>query len=128
MPPAVSAQMFITDPGFATGPIQGSDPLVGLPIPGATPEEFRARLLWNLRAGLNVAALQCPFSPFFRPVDTSHGLLAHHSESLAAAYEPLGDSFKQTHVSKVGHPLFDHYTTMTSHTFDRHTVVYGKSV
>src|SRR3546814_19027432 len=88
MPPAVSAQVFITDPGFATGPLQGSDPLVGLPIPGATPEEFRARLLWNLRAGLNVAALHSQFSPFLPAVDNSNGTLPHPSERLADAYAP----------------------------------------
>ncbi|HEY9554219.1 hypothetical protein [Allosphingosinicella sp.] len=125
MPPAVSAQMFITDPGFATGPIQGSDPLVGLPIPGATPEEFRARLLWNLRAGLNVAALQCQFSPFLRAVDNYNGILAHHSEELADAYETLGDYFKRTHGAKEGQKRFDDYTTMTYNNFSTLQAQYG---
>ncbi|HEY0028204.1 MAG TPA: hypothetical protein VGC35_10060, partial [Allosphingosinicella sp.] len=59
----VQAQQYFTNPDFRPAPIEGSDPLVGLPIPGATPAEYRAHLLWNLRSGLNVAALQCQFSP-----------------------------------------------------------------
>ena len=55
MPAAGSAQLFVNDPPFQKGPIEGSDPIVGLPIPGATPAEYRAHLLWNMRAGLNVA-------------------------------------------------------------------------
>ncbi len=63
-----AAQMFLNPPDFKPGPIEGSDPLVGLPLPGATPAEYRSGLLWNLRAGLNVAALQCQFSPYLRTV------------------------------------------------------------
>ena len=58
--------------------------MVGLPLPGATPAEYRAHLLWNLRSGLNVAALQCQFSPYLRAVDNYNALLAHHARELAA--------------------------------------------
>lgn len=125
MPPAVSAQMFITDPGFAAGPIQGSDPLVGLPIPGATAEEYRAHLLWNLRAGLNVAALQCQFSPYLRAVDNYNGILAHHSDELADAYETLGAYFKRVHGAKEGQKRFDDYTTITYNNFSTLQAQYG---
>ena len=81
LPSGASAQLFITQPDLKAGPIEPSDPLVGLPLPGATPAEYRANLLWNLRAGLNVAALQCQFSPFLRVVPNYNGILAHHSES-----------------------------------------------
>jgi hypothetical protein len=120
-----SAQMFITDPGFATGPIQGSDPLVGLPIPGATPDEYRAHLLWNLRAGLNVAALQCQFSPYLRAVDNYNGILAHHSGELGDAYETLGAYFKRTHGAKEGQKRFDDYTTITYNNFSTLQAQYG---
>ena len=36
-----SAQLFLVPPTFPSGPIDGSDPLVGLPLPGATPAEYR---------------------------------------------------------------------------------------
>src|SRR4051794_21291246 len=79
-PGAASAQLFLTKPDFKPAPIDPSDPLVGLPLPGATPAEYRASLLWNMRAGLNVAALQCQFSPFLRVVQNYNGILNHHSE------------------------------------------------
>src|SRR3982751_5979494 len=94
-PTAAPAQLFVTDPPLATGPIEGSDPLVGLPLPGATPAEYRAHLLWNLRSGLNVAALQCQFSPYLRTVGNYNALLAHHNRELAAAYTTLEGYFRR---------------------------------
>ncbi len=73
------AQLYISQPDLRASPIEPSDPLVGLPLPGATSAEYRANLLWNLRAGLNVAALQCQFSDYLRAVPNYNGLLAHHS-------------------------------------------------
>ena len=57
-PIAAPAQLFLTQPNLRAGPVEPSDPLVGLPLPGANAAEYRAHLLWNLRAGLNVSALQ----------------------------------------------------------------------
>jgi hypothetical protein len=48
------AQLYISQPDLRPSAIDPGDPLVGLPLPGATPAEQRANLLWNLRAGLNV--------------------------------------------------------------------------
>lgn len=110
------AQFFMNDPGYAKGPIDGSDPLVGLPIPDATAAEYRAHLIWNLRAGLNVAALQCQFSPYLRAVDTYNGILAHHGKELAAAYTALNGYFKRTRGA-AGQKAFDDYTTMTYNNF-----------
>ena len=112
------AQLFVNDPDFKAGPIDPSDPLVGIPIPGATPAEYRANLLWNLRAGLNVAALQCQFSPYLRAVDNYNGILAHHSEELASAYTMLNNYFKRVQGSPAkGQKAFDDYTTMTYNNF-----------
>lgn len=116
MPQAASAQLFLTDPVFANAPIDGSDPLVGLPIPGATPAEERAHLVWNLRSGLNVAALQCQFSPYLRTVNNYNGLLAHHSAELANAYTALNGYFKRVH-GKEGQKKFDDYSTITYNNF-----------
>ncbi|HEX8401273.1 MAG TPA: hypothetical protein VF628_06170 [Allosphingosinicella sp.] len=111
-----AAQFYMNDPGFQKGPVQGDDPLVGLPIPGATPAEYRAHLLWNMRAGLNVAALQCQFSPYLRTVDNYNGLLAHHSKELASAYTALNAYFKRT-GGAAGQKAFDDYTTITYNNF-----------
>ncbi len=121
---AAGAQLFVTDPDFKAGSIEGSDPLVGLPIPGATPAEYRAHLLWNLRAGLNVAALQCQFSPYLRAVDNYNGILAHHSEELAGAYTALNAYFKRVHAAK-GQKAFDDYTTITYNNFSTLYAQYG---
>jgi hypothetical protein len=106
------AQLFLSPPDLRAAPIEGSDPLVGLPIPGATAAEYRAHLLWNLRAGLNVAALQCQFSDYLRAVPNYNGLLAHHSVELAAAYTALNNYYKRTLGAK-GQKAFDDYSTIT---------------
>lgn len=122
---AAPAQMFLNDPDFKGGPIDAGDPLVGLPVPGATPAEQRARLLWNLRAGLNVAALQCQFSPYLRAVDNYNALLAHHSGELADAYSALNAYFKRVHGAREGQKKFDDYTTMTYNNFSTLQAQYG---
>jgi hypothetical protein len=117
-PYSAGAQLFVTEPDFKAGTIDPSDPLVGLPIPGATPAEHRANLLWNMRAGLNVAALQCQFSPYLRAVDNYNGILAHHSEELASAYTTLNAYFKRVQGTPAkGQKAFDDYTTMTYNNF-----------
>ena len=117
VPQSAPAQLFLVDPAFAKGPIDGSDPLVGLPIPGATAAEERAHLIWNLRSGLNVAALQCQFSPYLRAVDNYNGILAHHSAELANAYTALNGYFKRVHGAKDGQKKFDDYSTITYNNF-----------
>ena len=114
---AASPQLFFTDPDFKAAPIEGSDPLVGLAIPGATPAEYRAHLLWNLRSGLNVAALQCQFAPWLRTVPNYNGILAHHSGELATAYTTLNGYFKRVHGAVKGQKAFDDYSTMTYNNF-----------
>ncbi|HEY5722845.1 MAG TPA: hypothetical protein VIT45_11040 [Allosphingosinicella sp.] len=123
-PQAAHAQLYLAQPDFRPGPIEGSDPLVGIPIPGATAAEYRATLLWNLRAGLNVAALQCQFSNYLRAVPNYNGLLAHHSVELAAAYTTLGNYFKRVHGAR-GQKLFDDFSTATYNNFSTLQAQYG---
>jgi hypothetical protein len=124
LPQAASAQLYLTQPDFRGGPIEPSDPLVGIPIPGATAAEYRSHLLWNLRAGLNVAALQCQFSPYLRTVANYNGILAHHSGELASAYSTLGNYFKRIHGAK-GMKAFDDYSTATYNNFSTLYAQYG---
>jgi hypothetical protein len=118
---AANAQLFLNQPDFKSAPIAADDPLVGRPIAGATAAENRAVLLWNLRAGLNVAALQCQFVPtgpdhpkesILRAVANYNGILAQHSAELAAAYQTLESYFKRIGGAK-GPRMFDDYTTVT---------------
>ncbi len=117
LPQAASAQLFLNEPVFPKGPIQGSDPLVGLPVPGANAAEQQAHLIWNLRSGLNVAALQCQFSPLLRTVDNYNGILAQHSKELASAYTTLNGYFKRVQGAKAGQKAFDDYSTITYNNF-----------
>lgn len=119
------AQLFLSTPNFQAGPISGSDPLVGLPLPDATPNEYAAHLLWNLRAGLNVAALQCQFSPYLRVVDNYNGILDHHSKELMSAYNTIGGYFKRKHGAREGQRLFDDYSTITYNNFSTLQAQYG---
>jgi len=112
-----SAQLFLYQPDFRSGPIEGEDPLVGIPIPGATASEYRAHILWNLRSGLNVAALQCQFSSYLRAVPNYNALLAHHSAELAAAYRTLSGYFTRRNGATQGPRRFDDYSTATYNNF-----------
>jgi hypothetical protein len=119
-----AGQILLNDPQIQSGPIEANDPLIGLPLPGATPAEYRAHMLWNLRAGLNVAALQCQFSPYLRTVDNYNGILAHHSRELAAAYRTLEGYFRR--VGGAGGPRrFDDYSTQTYNNFSTMQAQYG---
>jgi hypothetical protein len=122
---AAPAQLYVNEPDFKRGPIEGSDPLVGLPVPGANPAEYRAHLLWNLRAGLNVAALQCQFSPYLRSVDNYNSILAHHSDELADAYKALNGYFKRVNGAAKGQKAFDDYTTITYNNWSTLQAQYG---
>ena len=118
------AQVLLYDPQIPSGPIEASDPLVGLAMPGATPAEYRAHLLWNLRSGLNVAALQCQFSPYLRTVDNYNALLAHHSRELAAAYRALEGYFRRV-AGNQGPRRFDDYSTQTYNNFSTLQAQFG---
>lgn len=123
-PAAAPAQIYLTQPSYPSGPIEGSDPLVGLPMPRATPAEYRAHLLWNMRAGLNVAALSCQFSPYLRTVANYNAIIAHHSRELAAAYTVLEGYFRRVN-GRTGPRLFDQYSTNTYNGFSTMEAQFG---
>ena len=116
VPGVAPAQLFVTDPVMASGPIEPTDELAGLPLPGATPIENRAHLLWNLRAGLNVAALQCQFSPSLRTVDNYNSIINQHARELASAYTALQGYFRRAGARAPG-GNFDRYSTITYQAF-----------
>ena len=112
-----SGQVLLYPTTFPTAPVEPGDPLIGIPLPGATPAEARAGLVWNMRSGLNVAALQCQFSPYLRTVDNYNAILAHHSRELAAAYTALEGYFRRIHGPRNGPRRFDDYSTQTYNNF-----------
>lgn len=82
-----------------------------------TPAETRAHQVWSLRAALNVAALQCQFSPFLRTVKNYNQILPHHSAELAAALKTINSHFVRHDGAKAARQTFDQYTTRTYNSF-----------
>lgn len=83
---------------------------VPAPLPGMSDKETRADQVWSLRAGLNVAALQCQFSPFLATVPTYNALLRQHSDEMGTAFKTLTGYFVRT-KGKAGQRAFDSYAT-----------------
>jgi hypothetical protein len=81
----------------------------------ATPAEQRAHAVWTLRAALNVAALQCQYSPFLATVDNYNKMLSKHAGELAAAQTQMLSHFKRT--QKAGAAAFDRYNTRSYNSF-----------
>jgi len=113
---SASAFLYWQKPDFAGAPVTGDESGIILPLPSATPAEIRAGLLWNLRAGLNVAALQCQFEPLLMTVYNYNDVIKHHANELDEAYKTLNGYFKRT-----GGPgwqsKMDQYTTRTYNGF-----------
>ena len=119
-----AAQTFISPPDFSAPTTQPGDPQVGLPLPGATPTEQRSAMIWNLRAAMNVAALQCQFSPTLMTVANYNQLLRNASRELAAAHDSLQGYFSRTMgKGKPGATAFDQYSTKTYNGF---STLYGQ--
>jgi len=109
-----AAQIFLKSPNFSGAPVTTLEPGVVLPLPGASPEETRAALLWSLRAGLNVAALQCQFDPTLLTLNQYNYLLADHGTELNKAYTTLTGYFKkQNKNAKAALTALDQYGTRT---------------
>lgn len=90
-------------------------------LAGLSPQEMKADAVWKVRAGLNVAALQCQFSPFLATVPTYNALLRQHSDELAQAFKVMTGYFVRTMGQRAGQRAFDTYATRTNQswaTFD----------
>jgi hypothetical protein len=119
-----TAQTFISPPDFSSPPTQPGDAAAGLPLPGATPTELRSAMIWNLRAAMNVAALQCQFSPSLMTVSNYNQLLRNALRELDNAHDTLQAYFARTAgKGKAGANAFDVYTTRTYNGF---STLYGQ--
>lgn len=119
-----SAQIFLKSPNFAGARVTGTEPGMLLPLPGARPEELRAAMLWSMRSGLNVAALQCQFAPTLLTVNQYNYMLSDHSAELAKAYDTLHGYFKRHNKNaKAALTALDQYGTRT---YSGYSTVYGQ--
>jgi len=98
--------------------VRGDEPGVALPLPGATPEELRANLVWSMRAALNVAALQCQFEPTLLTVGNYNAMLQDHSAELKGAFDTLTKYYTRvSKTKKLGQTALDQYGTKTYASF-----------
>lgn len=116
-----SAQLYWKSPDFRGQPVTGTEPGVVIPLPGATPQELNAEVVWTLRAGLNFAALQCQFAPSLMVVANYNQLLTHHGKELASDYKILQGYFKRTAGKKATqnaiNAAFDSFNTRSYSSF-----------
>lgn len=104
------AQFFFQPPVLATGQVTGQEPAFALP--GATPKENEANLVWSLRAALNVAALQCDLAQSLLNVPNYNAMLADHKAELQGAFNTLSAYFTRVKKSKpAGQTALDQYFT-----------------
>tara|TARA_R110000782_G_scaffold78276_8_gene155417 strand:+ start:72460 stop:73155 length:696 start_codon:yes stop_codon:yes gene_type:complete len=108
-----SAQFYYAAPDLATAPVTGAEPELGLNLPGATPAELKAALVWHLRVALNISALQCDFEPSLLTVSNYNATLAHHKSELADSFNMLTGYFKRMNggSARAGTTGFDQYNT-----------------
>lgn len=81
-----------------------------------TPAEARAHAVWTLRAAMNVAALQCQYSPFLRTVDQYNQMLRKHGAELTSAQAVMQGHFLRT-LKRGGAAAFDRYNTRSYNSF-----------
>lgn len=104
------AQFYFRPPALATGQVTGQEPAFALP--GATPRENEANLVWSLRAALNVAALQCDLAQSLLNVPNYNAMLTDHRVELKNAFDTLNNYFIRIKKSKpAGQTALDQYFT-----------------
>ena len=120
-----SAQFFMKPADLRGAPVTGTEPGISGPaLPEATPAELRAALLWNLRAALNVAALQCQFEPTLLTLGNYNAILRDHETELRAAYATLEKYFirvaknnkraGQTELDRFGTRVYSGFSTVSA--------------
>ena len=121
-----TAQFFLRSHDFSDAGVKGDEPGLGQVLPGATEVELRAAMAWNMRAALNVAALQCQFEPTLMSVANYNAVLTDHSAELKAAFVTLGKYFTRTaKTAKAGQVALDQFGTRTYSNFVTVGAQYG---
>lgn len=111
----VSAQFFFKSRDLSGAPVSGDEAGILPPMPGATPAEFSAGLVWTMRSALNVAALQCQFEPTLLTVSNYNAMLHDHADELKATLDTLNGYFKRITTTKAAAlSAFDHFNEIVS--------------
>lgn len=108
------AQIFWQAPDFRGTPVVPGEAGIGVPLPGATPEEERAGWAWQMRSGLNVMALQCQFDRTLLTENAYNTVLTNHKAELEASFNRLTAYFKRVNKTpKAAQNALDRYGTKT---------------
>ncbi|MFC3582084.1 hypothetical protein [Sphingomonas hylomeconis] len=122
-PLPASAQFFMKSYDFSGAPVRGDEAIIGLDMPDATEAELDAGLVWNLRAALNIAALQCQFAPTLLTVPQYNLMMLDHAAELKSTYATLTNYFKrknkapkaaQTALDQFGTRVYGSYSTTSA--------------
>lgn len=89
----------------------------GPPVRTMTTDETAAYAIWSMRAALNVAALQCQFSPYLATVRNYNDLIKQHSLEFGNAYKMLEKHFRRLDGPVGGRRTFDGFTTRLYNSF-----------
>src|SRR3546814_16541135 len=95
-----AAQFFWKPADLHAAPVEGNEPNLGFALPGAKQSEYRAALLWSMRAGLNVAALQCKFEPTLLTLTNYNATSGQNDDELANAFSTLTSYLKRMEVKR----------------------------
>jgi hypothetical protein len=114
-----SAQFYFKSPDIGSPRVTGAETgLFAQALPGATPAELRASMVWNLRAALNVAALQCQFAPTLLTLPNYNHIIKDHAAELNGSYATLTKYFLRTaKTPKAGQMALDQYGTRVYSSF-----------
>ncbi|WP_420822334.1 hypothetical protein [Sphingomonas aracearum] len=119
------AQFFFKSHDLSAPPVKGDEPGF-IPLPGGTPAELRASLVWHMRAAMNYAALQCQFEPTLLSVDNYNDVFRDHRAELDNAYATLTKYFQrvnkapkaaQTALDSYGTQVYSSFSTATPYMF-----------
>lgn len=121
-----SAQFFLVESDMSGAAVRGHETGLGQELPGATETEQRAALVWNMRAALNVAALQCQFEPTLMTQSNYNIILMNHADELKKSYDTLTKYFVRTgKTPKAGQTGLDQFGTRTYSSFTTVAAQYG---
>jgi hypothetical protein len=121
-----SAQFFLVEKDMSGAAVRGHETGLGQELPGATEAEQRAALVWNMRAALNVAALQCQFEPTLMTQANYNVILMNHADELKKSYDVLTKYFTRTGKTvKAGQTALDQFGTRTYSSFTTVSAQYG---
>ena len=113
-----AAQFFMQAKDLSGAPVVGDEPGLSPPLPGATLAEHKAAIIWNVRAALNVAALQCQFDQTLMAVSNYNAMLTDHKDELKRSWDVLNKYFARINKTpKAAQNALDQFGTKTYSSF-----------